>query len=302
MRGVLLYVAGAVLALGITTRPSVLAQAPVADADPKATFEVASVKPNKSGAAGVRLGGPPGGTFTIENATLRDIIRFAYNVQPYQIEGGPGWIASDRFDIIAKQPPNTPPGLMATGSPSTLQYMVRNLLTDRFKLKMHQDTREMPVYALVRARSDGTLGPKLQPTAGGCGAFRRGGPGAAPSPPPRNDQIRCGMSMGIASLSGGDMPIAQLAIMLSPRVGRNVVDRTGLTGNYDFTLEFTPDPTQLPPGGTAPPGEPPLINGVPMQGPSIFTAVQEQLGLKLDSQRGPVDVWVIDSVEQPTQD
>jgi uncharacterized protein (TIGR03435 family) len=177
--------------------------------------------------------------------------------------------------------------------------MLRSLLADRFKLKVHDETRQMPIYALVKARSDGALGPALKPSSIDCAAFvggRRGG-GPPPAPPQPGQQVDCGFIIGIGKMSVGGMPIEQLARALSPMVGRIVLDKTGLTGNYSY--EFTYSPEQIV-------GLPPLLNGeavtVDPNTPSIFTALQEQLGLKLDSGRGAVEVLVIDSAEQPTAD
>ena len=146
------------------------AQAPQADTP---TFEVASVKPNKSGEGFVQLGGR-GGQFTITNAPLRLIIRNAYRLQDFQIIGGPGWLNSDRFDIVAKSDP--------TATQDQTQAMIKALLAERFKLKVHTESRDLPLYALHLARSDGKLGPQIKTAAVDCAALaaaRRGGP-----PPP----------------------------------------------------------------------------------------------------------------------
>ena len=271
-----------------------------APADPNAnlTFEVASVKPNKSGENFIRFQNQPGGRFNINNAPLREIIRFAYQLQNFQIVGAPDWIASDRFDVVAKAEGDIPP--TPPGSVGPMQIMVRNLLAERFGLKVRNESREMPRYDLVLARPDGRLGPQLSQSTTDCQAIfaaaRRGG-GPPPLPAP-GERPQCGMRIGPGVLAAGAFPLSQLATALSPMVQRVVIDRTGLTGNFDAELKWTPD--QLP-QGPAPPGAPPLPPIDP-NGPSIFTALQEQLGLKLESTRGPVDVLVIDSVSQPTPD
>jgi uncharacterized protein (TIGR03435 family) len=184
------------------------------------------------------------------------------------------------------------------------------VLVDRFKLAVHNESRELPIYELVKARSDGKLGPQLHPATVDCAALAAargrgapppggpgpGGPGFGPGGRPV-----CGMMVGPANLAAGGQSMAQFAALLSGRVQRVVIDRTGLTGNFDFDLTWTPD--QMPQGqpGPPPPGAPPLPPIDP-NGPSIFTAVQEQLGLKLESTKGPVDVVVIDRAEQPTED
>ena len=262
------------------------------------TFEVASVKPNKSGENFIRFQNQPGGRFNINNAPLREIIRFAYQLQNFQIVGAPDWIASERFDVVAKAEGDIPPAPPGTVGP--MQIMLRNLLAERFGLKVRNETREMPRYDLVLARSDGRLGPQLSQSTTDCQAIfaaaRRGG--GPPPPPAPGERPQCGMRIGPGVLAAGAFPLSQLATALSPMVQRVVVDRTGLTGNFDAELKWTPD--QLP-QGPAPPGAPPLP-AVDPNGPSIFTALQEQLGLKLESVRGPVDVLVIDSVSQPTPD
>ncbi|MEO8258616.1 MAG: TIGR03435 family protein [Acidobacteriota bacterium] len=300
-------------------RPNLRAQGPQADTP---TFEVASVKPNKSGEGFIQVGGR-GGQFTITNAPLRLIIRNAYRLQDFQIVGGPGWLASDRFDIVAKSDP--------AATQEQTQAMVKALLAERFKLKVHTESRDLPLYALQLARSDGKLGPKIKAAAVDCAALaasRRGGPAGGPGDPgpivrggpggpggpgapppgggpgggrgPDSPFGPCGIRIGPGSISASGQPMAQLASSLSIWVNRTVVDRTGLAGSFDLELAWTPE--QLPQGRGDPPPGAPALPPIDPNGPSIFTAVQEQLGLKLDSQRGPVEVLVIDGVEPPTAD
>jgi uncharacterized protein (TIGR03435 family) len=266
------------------------------------TFEVASVKPNTSGDVRVMFGMRPGGRFTATNVPLRELIRMAYGLQNVQVQGGPDWIGSERFDVVAKAEGDLPP-MAPGGTPNPLLLMVQSLLSERFKLAVHRETREMPIYALVMARSDKRPGPQLRQSESDCAALmaaRRGAAGGPPPPPPLKpgERPQCGMFMGMARIAAGGVPTTQLAMSLSQRVGRIVVDRTGLSGMYDFEVDFTPD--QLP-QGPPPPGAPPLPPIDP-NGPSLFTALQEQLGLKLDPERGPVEVLFIDSVERPTPD
>jgi uncharacterized protein (TIGR03435 family) len=177
---------------------------------------------------------------------------------------------------------------------------MRNLLVERFGLKARSETREMPRYDLVLARSDGRLGAQLTKSTTDCQAIfaaaRRGG--GPPAPPAPGERPQCGMRIGPGVLSGGAFPLSQLATALSPMVQRVIIDRTGLTGLFDIELKWTPD--QFPQG--APPPGAPALPPIDPNGPSIFTALQEQLGLKLEATRGPVDVLVIDSVSQPTPD
>jgi bla regulator protein blaR1 len=284
-----------------------IAQTP---AQPGPQFEVASIKPNKSGDGRVMLGVQPGGRFTATNVPLRLLIRNAYQLQDFQIVGGPSWIADERFDIVAKAEAGDTMGdpfrAEQNGQPSRGQLMMRALLADRFKLVVHNENKEMPIYALVLARSDGKLGPQLKTSETDCAALiaasrARGGRGPMPPVPPPGPGApppQCGVRIGPGNMAVGGSPMAQVATSLAIFAGRIVVDKTGLAGNYDFTLSWTPD--QMPGAGQRPPGapEPPPIDP---NGPSLFTAVQEQLGLKLDSQRGPVAMLVIDRAERPTE-
>jgi uncharacterized protein (TIGR03435 family) len=265
-------------------------------------FEVASVKPNNSGDGRVMFANQPGGRFTATNVTLKLLIRNAYQLQDFQIVGGPNWINSDHFDIVAKAEEGTPPetpSLDRTG-PTRIQLMIRALLADRFQLVAHNENRELPIYALVLARSDGKLGPELRKSEVDCAAMsaargRAGTPPPPPGPPQPGERLPCGIRIGMGNLSVGGAPLSQIANALANFLGRTVLDKTGLAGNYDANLSWTPDQMpQRPPGAP----EPPPIDP---NGPSVFTAVQEQLGLKLDSQKGPVAVLVIDRAERPKE-
>ena len=277
----------------------VRAQAPAATA-PRAAFDVATVKPNKSGEMRVQMRIIPGGAYEAFNVTLGAMIRMAYRLQDFQVVGAPGWVDQDRFDIVGKPP---------EGVPLAVQPMMQSLLAERFHLKAHEETRESPIYALVVA-NPGRLGSKLTPSKVDCAAAARGrGTAPTPTPMPMSAQPgtrpECGMTTNGGRLMAGGYTMTQLANSLSQFAGRTVVDRTGLTGAYDLDLEFTPDPALrgrgmgggLPPAPPAPGSE----RVVDPAGVSIFTAIQEQLGLKLDSQRGPVPVLVIDSISQPTE-
>jgi bla regulator protein blaR1 len=263
-------------------------------------FEVASIKPNNSGDGRGMMQNQPG-RFIATNITPRLLIRNAYQLQDFQITGGPGWLASDHFDINAKVPDefrDLPPMRPGAG-PGPLQLMIRALLAERFKLAVHNETKDSPIYALVLARSDGKLGPNLKKSETDCAAMFAAGRGRGamppPGPPPPGEPMPCGIRIGPGNMAVGGSPLSQFANSLGMFTGRVVQDRTGLTGNYDFTLTWTPD--QMP---QRPPGAPDLPPVDP-NGPSLFTAVQEQLGLKLDSQRGPVDVLVIDRAEKPVE-
>ena len=231
-------------------------------AAPAAAFEVASVKANKSNDGRVMMGLQPGGRLTFTNVPLRLMIRNAFQVQDSQIVGGPAWLDSDRFDVLAK----------AEGNPDQEQTraMLRTLLADRFKLVVHSETRDVPTYALVIARSDGRLGPKLTRSEAACGGLRGGPP---PGPPPgsspgpsasagRGGQAPpCGMRFGPGSLNAQGASLAMLAQTLSNQLGRVVRDKTGLTDTFDFTLEFAPKVAAL---GRGQARAPPMQIGRPM--------------------------------------
>jgi uncharacterized protein (TIGR03435 family) len=236
----------------------------------------------------------PGGRFTGVNLPLTVIIRNAFDLQPPQLVGLPDWASSERFDIAAKAEQDFP----RTGEkPSRAQLMVQSLLEERFKLVSHRETRDLPAYALVLARADGRLGPQLKQSDVDCaalaaaqkagGAASGGGAVAAPGPssrPALAERRPCTMTSSDSMLRATAIPIAALIATLSSATQRMVVDRTGLTGSFDFDLTFAREQS---PDTSA---------------PSVFTAVQEQLGLKLESVRVPMEVLVIDSIERPTPD
>jgi uncharacterized protein (TIGR03435 family) len=235
------------------------------------------------------------GAWKSNNVTAGTLIRLAYQLQGDQLVGGPKWLFEDRFDVTGT---GTAPG--RDGS----QFdKVKSLLTDRFKLVTHMETREQPVYALVLARRDGTLGMKMTPSSTDCSPTGPNGRGRGPAPLlAPGERPKCGLLFGPGRLFASGQTVSSLASDLSRFVGRMVVDRTGLTGTYDVELEFAPNPG-INVGGRdmphAPAGDAPATNS---DGPSIFAALQEQLGLKLESTRGPVNVLVIDGAKKPTQD
>lgn len=274
---------------------------------PHLQFDVASVKVNKSGSTmmGMR---PLPTSFSMTNLPLRALIYQAYRLSTYQLVGGPSWIDSERFDIVAKAPEGS--------RPDQTPLMLRGLLAERFKLKVHGETREAQIYALTLARSDGKLGPKLSKTTDDCekilaerrAAARAGGPGPVPfTPPGPNEKPVCTFSMRptpvpdgppLLTFRAGGQSLPTLVSQISSFLNKRVIDRTGLTGLYDFELQFSMG-TQMPLTTQAPSGNTPTA---PIDdGATMFDAVRE-LGLKLESKRGPVEHLVIDSVEKPTED
>jgi uncharacterized protein (TIGR03435 family) len=231
----------------------------------KVEFEVALLKPAVPGDGDFRLYWVIGGRFIATNATLKALAGFAYDVRGDQISGGPRWFDSDAYNIEAMPGKDTPipEGFAAS---NTFRMMVRSLLEDRFKLAIHRESREGQIYELEVTKG----GPKLK---------------AATKTNPS------GLFPGRGRVEGKAASMSLLARYLSGPTGRVVFDKTGLEGNYDFTLTWTPELTSAP--ETAANSQPDVT------GPSIFTAVQEQLGLRLESVRGPVDKLVIDHVEKP---
>jgi len=279
---------------GLTT-PRLRAQSSTAQAGSPA-FEVASVKRNKSGDNESTNMVLAGGRYVATNVTLRTLVRTAYGVQEQQIVA-PTWINDDRFDITAK----------AGSRPATtsafreqVRPLLQNLLADRFTLVLHHELREFRIYSLVVARRDRTLGPRLRPDAS-CTAVTVAPPAdAAPQGPGilgyPSGPLPCGGEFTRAGRITATATLFSIFVTrLSSWTDRIVLDRTGLTGKYDWDLEWIPEQgVNVEPSTSA---DRSSDSGVP-----LFTAIQEQLGLKLESTKGPVDVLVIDHVEQPTPD
>jgi len=248
-----------------------------------ATFDVASVKPNLSGATMFRIGYLAGGRFTVSNATVFALIASAFGpLSASQIVGGPNWITTERFDIEAKtekDPPRDPDGV-----PRQMLQMAQALLAERFQLAVHRERRELPIYALVFSRTDRRPAPQMHRVDTDCATARTrlAGAGTNTGANPTN-RPPCAIGGATGSLVGGAATMEQLASTLSNRVDRVVVDRTGATERFDFDLTWSREDVAAPDSGTA----------------SMFTALQEQLGLKLEPTRGAVDVLVIDRVERP---
>jgi uncharacterized protein (TIGR03435 family) len=278
MRGllVLAFVAGTV---AVSAGP--LAQGP----EPGETFEVASIKPAPKE---LPLGGAPSSPdrFYRANITLQNLINYAYDMRAFRIIGGPAWISSDRWEVSAKA---------ATAlQPSQMARLVRRLLADRFALKVHTETRDLPIYHLVLARADGRLGPQMKPSELDCEPFRTGERSSRESPiDPVTTFPRCGLNFrtgpGVTTARYDGTPTTRLATLLSTTVDRFIVDKTGLSGSFDVELTYQDDRMLLP-------------GAQQREAPALFTALQEQLGLRLESARGPVDVLVIDSANRPTPD
>jgi uncharacterized protein (TIGR03435 family) len=275
-------------------------------------FEVASVKPSAPQAQMyIQLQQQPGGSVIVQNMPLRSIVEFAYQLQREddRLIDVPDWMATERFDIQAKAPEGTQLGTVRrVGGPSPGLLMLRTLLAERFGLRLRAEMRERPILALVPASADRRLGPKLTRSDVDCerlAADQRAGR-AAPTPPPAPGTIApCRVYYFLNRIVVGSQPLAELADYLSASLRRQIVDRTGLAGPFDFELVWTPEqprpadsPDRIVVGGT----EIDLTGGVTIDpnGAGLITAVREQLGLKLESTRGPVEVLVVQAVTRPT--
>lgn len=216
-------------------------------------FDVASVKPGDPADPSSSARSSPG-RMEFRNATLKTLVRSAYGLNEFELAGGPGWAATAPFNVDAKFPPGS--------TRQQTSEMMQNLLADRFKLQIRRETRTMKEYALVLAKA----GPRLQPS----------------SPEDKN-----GTSQGPRMIRAKATPVAIFARMLISAVGAPVIDRTGVTGLYNFDLHFAP------------------LEGTPTEAdaqlPFIFTAIESQLGLKLETITGPVEVVIIDHAEKPTE-
>jgi uncharacterized protein (TIGR03435 family) len=268
------------------------AQQSTADS-PRPSFASASVTPSSgavpASARGIRL--QPGGGFSATAVTLRELIEFAYRRYAFdrrEISGGPAWMDSARFDITARGAGEHV--IDADGSPRSTWAMVQTLLEDRFKLRVRQESRDRPVYVLMLARSDGHLGPKLRRTEIDCAAVMRGErpqmqPGQGPP---------CGMKTPPGRLFANTLTMRSIASLISSHVDRAVIDRTGLTGRFDVELEAA----EIKAAPDYKPG-PSDLALPPAAGPTIFVAVREQLGLRLEPAIAAVSVLVVDGAERP---
>jgi len=251
-------------------------------------FEVASVKALKSDGGRFTMTGGPGTSdpsrITYSNIPLRIVLLNAYDFRNYPVTG-PDWLNTLRFDINAKLPEGT--------TKEQLQAMLRNLLETRFQMRSHRETKELPIYALVVANGGPKISPVVNDTAATAGASEQlavirsnEGKDGFPTVSLRAPGLVIETRNGRARITAKDVPLTRLADMLTGQVGRPVFDRTGLAGNYSFDIYFTPEGTS---GGDSPE-------------PSIFEAVREQLGLRLEGRKGPVEFLVIDHAEKvPTE-
>jgi uncharacterized protein (TIGR03435 family) len=262
---------------------SAAAQGTASAAQTRPTFEVASIRLNTSGSPRGGADAAPNGRVFVSNTSLYDLIRQGFELQRQEMVSGdrlPSWVESEKWDIVAQGPP-----IADQASQRQLRVMLQNLLVDRFKLVTRREVRDIPVYALVFARSDRRLGPQIQPSTIDCAALlaaaaKAAAPGTVPV---------CGRDSGAGFINVRGVPLADFLRTLSAFAGRVVIDGTGLTDRFDLTLKWTPDQ------GTG-------NVGALTDGTSLFTAIQEQLGLKLEPRQAPMNVFVIESAERPTQE
>jgi uncharacterized protein (TIGR03435 family) len=293
--------------------------APASQSSP--AFEVASIKPSNPSVPGPR-GAAVDGRFNVSNVTLRELVLRAYDLSDSMLDGGPDWQRSRRFDIQAK-------AADSDATVTAMMPMLKALLADRFKLRVHTEKREMSIYALVVTRDDGQLSPNITRSTADCarveqelakagsaglGQLLRAGQGVPCAIMP----VSPARVAGAVTMLARNVSMARLAEFLTAPAGRIVQDRTGLTGLYDWEITYnpklgaplrsgtiTPPPPPPPSDRPLPPPPPGGDTRLPMppsDSPSLMIALQEQLGLKLESTRGPVEVLVIDSVEPPTPD
>ena len=274
-RAFLGLVASAVIALVIGFKDPRLAKA---QSSHLPAFDVASIKPNNSGCCAT-FGFSRRGTVD-KNVTLRKLIALAYRLQDFEVYGGPRWVDSDHFDVEGKtEDPKA--------GPDQARLMLQSLLAERFQLKLHRETRQLPVYALVVDKGGAKIklsADQISPTVDGPSQ-----PGAGPN--------HGAFKFGAGSMTGNAVGLSLFTNLISQRLDRRVIDRTGLAGRFDIQLQWTPGQGESPfdPGGN------PVPAPTDFSGPSIFTAIQEQLGLKLESTKGPVEVIVIDHAEKPSE-
>jgi uncharacterized protein (TIGR03435 family) len=238
---------------------SAVSEVATAQQPPAPRFEAASIRPGKSDLTYPSVQGRSPGRYAIDNASLVDLIRQAYSLPPFAIVGGPEWARRVRFDVVAVAPGS---------SFSQHRSMLQTLLAERFALQVHRETRQQPVYELVKARSDGRLGPNLKPSTADC------------------SQVRCYEDSGVSSLRAVSIAWSQVLANFSANLDRPVIDKSTLKGSFDIEFRWAEESLDV-------------SDHRPEQ-VVLFTALQEQLGLKLQRAVGPVEVLVLDSVQMPT--
>jgi uncharacterized protein (TIGR03435 family) len=276
----------------------------LAQGESRPSFDVVSVKPNRSNQGIPLVVFQPGGRLIAANVNIRQVILVAYGIDNLQLVDAPDWTTSERFAIEARTSDATPT--------STIRLMLRSMLVDRFRLVAHSERRELPVIALTMARADRRLGPKLRSSGSECAPLRppEGIPIPPPPPPPPPGAVnaapiriiletdeplgrRCGAMVAPGWMSARSITMQEFARQLSTVVRRPVINETELPGAFDYDVIFSPEGL----GGRLV-GPPPASVS---DAPSLETALRDDLGLRLDPRRGPVDVVVVDRIERPTE-
>jgi uncharacterized protein (TIGR03435 family) len=249
---------------------------------PPPEFDAVSIKPNKSGDVRGGTHPSPGGRFTATNVTTKTLIEWAYQIRDFQLSGEPGWVDTEKFDVAAK----------ADGNPRydflqpTLETMFQTVLADRFKLAVHRVTKELPVYSLVVAKS----GPTIRPVD----------EGNRPEVPTAQNPCRFLRPMQFGQLTAEKAPLSALAFMLITFTGRTVLDKTDLKGSYSYTLDWTKYLQPEPSTAGADRSVPIVFDPASIE-PAIASALEEELGLKLEAGKGPVEMIAVDHVERPSE-
>jgi len=244
---------------------------------PERAFEVASVVPNRSGSAQMVIRTPRSGLVSATNVTVATLLRYAYDIPEFRIVDAPAWVVTEHFDVTARG--------HANATVSETRQMVRGLLAERFSVVVRTAQREISMDALTRAGT--STGPQLRPSSVECSAE------GAPLPSMPSASPHCTLRVAFGRINGTGQHIADLVGALSRLTRRHVVDETALAGRYDFVLAYTPDAVTLDPATRS---EFPAIDP---DGPALNTALQEQLGLRLRTTRGPVDVLVVERALPP---
>jgi uncharacterized protein (TIGR03435 family) len=276
----------------------------LAQTDPRPAFDVVSIKPNRTNQGIPLVVFQPGGRMIAANVTIRQVILVAYGIESLQLIDAPDWTVGERFAIEARTSDATPT--------SIIRLMLRSMLADRLNFVAHSERRELPIAALTMARADKRPGPKLVPSGPQCAPLRppEGIPIPPPPPPPppgaanappiriileKDEPLgrRCGAMVAPGWMSARSITMEEFTRQLSPVLRRPVINETGLAGQFDYDIIFSPEGL-----GGALVGPPPASVS---DAPSLETALRDDLGLRLESRRGPVDVLVVDRIERPTE-
>lgn len=274
----------------------------IAQSDPRPSFDVVSIKPNRTNQGIPVVLFQPGGRVIAANVSVWQVMLVAYGLESVQLLNVPDWATTERYAIEARTRDDVPS--------ATVRLMLRSMLADRFAVAAHAERRELPTFALKMARSDKRLGPKLRTSGPECAPVRapEGVPPPPPPPPPpvgnaapirvilphdEPQRRRCGAMLTPGWMSARNITMEELTRLITQVMRRPVVDETGLAGEFDLDVLFQPEGL----GGALVGPPPPAVSDAP----ALTTALQDDLGLRLESRTGPVDVVVVDRIERPTE-